>query len=221
MFVEDILVAINNKIAMVHPSQPRFGGLLDGNWYPGFIVSVTAQVRAARPLSTNQSQMVLKLISKVRSYIVKYEIASADEIDRLLAYPQHRLPPYESIRLPREARYLGDNQIGLRCKPDPILTENIKNLSGPAGRPRFDWSHKIWIVPVQRCNLAGLHTLLHTYRFHADTVTADYLRLCDESIDQVSIFVFADADSTVLLANIRDHDILAGWITEIAGGIVL
>jgi hypothetical protein len=225
MFVEDILVAISNKLAL-GPSHGQFGGLLDGDWYRSFISSVTTYVQGDRPLSTNQSRMILKLVAKVKPHIVNDGLCSAYEIGQLLTYPQHRQPPYESSQIPREARYLGDNLLGLRCKADGILAVRIKNLAvrkiNPTGSiPRFDWPHKIWIVPVHRYNLCEVQMLLREHRFHLDNATTIYLDRCHRSANSVSTFMLADHEPGTLIASIHDNDILAGWVTEVASGITL
>jgi hypothetical protein len=230
MYVEDFLLAISEKLTPSHhwkrhfrPGDfPAFGGLFDDAWHQSFISSVTQHVRAERALSSNQSRVILKLIAKARSYLVEYAIASPTEIDHLLHAPQHRQTPYESAQVPREVRYLGDNLLGVRCKADAVVASAIKALgTGQVQRPRFDWTYKLWIVPVHRVTLSRLRALLRNHRFHLDRATTDYLDLCETSIGQPSSFMFADATHTTMVANICDDPVLAGWITEVAGGIVL
>lgn len=226
MYVEDILLAIFNKTSTVH--RP-FGGLFDGQWHRSFISSVAEHIRAERALSSNQSRMILKMIEKSRAYIASYNIASAAEIDHLLAVPEHRRTPYVSAQVPREARYIGDNLLALRCKADGLLTTQIKALGNPPvtsetlmrARPRFDWTHRIWIIPVHHFNLTAIRALLHEHRFRTNQLTADYLDKCAVSVNQPSTFAFADADRTMMIVNVCDDYILAGWITDVAGGIVL
>ena len=229
MFVEDVLIAISNKLAL--SGHRQFGGLFNDQWYRNFISSVTQQVLDGRALSVNQNRVVLKLIRKASPYIFEYGIASADDLQRLLDYPQYRKPLYESAKVPREARYLGDNLIGLRCKYDSAITDQIKtlaynkltdetSLTPPCSRARFDWSYKIWIVPVYHYNLSRFMSILRENRFHLDHITSDYLRLCRESVGQSSVVEFIDNASTLRI-QVRDQDIFADWITEIAGGITL
>lgn len=219
MFVEDILIAVNNKRLLAKPAQPAFGGLFDDDWHRNFIASVAAHAQAGRALSSKQSQAVLKFISNVRQHIIDGGLASADEIKCLLTFPEHRRPPYDSWRVRREARYLGDNLLGLRCNMDSALNARIKTLAGQ--KARFDWTHKIWIIPVQQCNLLDVQAMLHEYRFALDQRAAEYLNLCQASAGQATTVAFVEHDRSVLLVTVRDQDILAGWITEIAEGITL
>jgi hypothetical protein len=226
MYVEDILIAISNKVATV---RRPFGSLFDGQWYRSFISSVAQHIQAERALSSNQSRTILKMIDKARAYIVTYGIASAVEIEHLLAAPRHRRTPYVSAQVPREVRYIGDNLLALRCKADGLLTAHIKALGNPPitsetlmpTRPRFDWTHRIWIVPVHHFNLPAIRDLLHEHRFHTNRATADYLDLCAASINQPSICTFTDTTRSIMIVNICDDYIMAGWITNVAGGIVL
>jgi hypothetical protein len=230
MYVEDFLLAISEKMTPTHHLKqhfrsgafPAFGGLFNDAWHQSFISNVTQHVRAEHALSSNQSRIVLKLIAKARSYLVEYAIASPAEIDRLLSAPLYRRAPYESAQVPREARHIGDNLIALRCKADNVVATNIKALGNShTDRARFDWSHKLWIVRVQQHNLSKLRAILHHHRFRLDRATTEYLDLCEASIDQSSNFVFADTSQTTMIANICNDAMLAGWITEVAGGIVL
>lgn len=227
MYVEDILLFIHHNLISRYGSQ-SFDGLLHGAWYQNFIASVAQHICNDRALSSNQSHTILKLVRRVRSQLIKLGTDAA-ELDRLLAKPEHRQPPYESSRRPREARYLGNNMVALRCKVDGLLIAHIKALGMDEGlthcngilrsRPRFEWTQKLWIVSVHRYNLQSLRTLLQEHRFHLDQILIDYLALCQASVDQSSTITRMDDD--VLIANVCDDDILASWMTTIANGIIL
>jgi hypothetical protein len=237
MYVEDFIEAIEAKISTSNRRLHKniiapFGNLFNSEWHRSFIENVTQHTRAGRPLSSNQSRMILKMINAAQAYLVDYDIANQAIITEILEFPKHRQPPYESSNVPREVRYLGDNLLGIRCKANEILTNAIKHLgkinSDPLlmpnilrSVPRFDWGYRIWIVPVHRHNLFMIFDLLSEFRIQPDQATNDYLALCRTSIGKESEFVFADDQQQALRALVCDDYILASWITEIAGGVVL
>jgi hypothetical protein len=225
IYIEDLLLAIRAYL----PRPTSFDGLLDDAWSQSFIHSVTESILAERPLSTNQARVILDIIRRVRHSLVRYGMATDDDIKVLLRHPQYRRPLYESSYVPREARYLGDNLIALRFKQHETIVERIKALGKPAmtdwarvrdmvPRPQFNWEHRLWIVPVMHYNVLDLFSLLSEYRFHLDPVTLSYLRTARQSLSKSS--ALARLQDTLVI-HIADNPILAGWITEIADGLAL
>jgi hypothetical protein len=156
-------------------------------------------------------------------------MATDDDLDQMLCQPQYRRALYESRHLPREARHLGDNLLGLRFKPHEAIIERIKALGKPeetgwtrsreiAPKPQFDWDHRLWIVPVMHYNVLDIFALLNEFRFDLDPATIDYLRLARQSRDRPSA---VGCMQDTLVVRVCDHPILAGWITEVADGLVL
>ena len=233
MYVEDLLLAIRDRTYF----DPRraFDGLLS-DWHRNFVLNVSSHVEAGQQLSTNQSTVIIKLIAKVRRQIVHYGMATDADIDHLLCYPDFRRPLYESPNIPREVRYLGDNVLGLRFKQNDVIAALIRDLGRPPPtdwaldwaklrkmtdllpRPQFNWQHRIWLVPVLRHNLSRIVKLLNEYRFDVDPAVTAYLRLARDSQDRPSAFTLTDE---VILGNVCDNPLLAGWITCVADGITL
>ena len=236
MYVEDLLIAINERllIAFYHGPHRPFDGLPDGEWHRNFITNVANHAMSGHQLSTNQSMTILKLVGKIRQSLVAYGMATDLDIANMLAMPQHRRPLYESVAIPREVRYLGSNYLGFRFKQNDLIIKRIKSFGQPCmtnwlkfelaenfsliDRPRFDWGHRIWIVPVFRHNINHIMALLREYRFGIDPVTADYLQLAQSSLDMSSTFTMADE---FIVGNVRDNPLLASWMTENAEGLTL
>jgi len=236
MYVEDLLLTICKHLNSV---GLLFDGLLDDPWHRNFISNVSAHVEAGKQLSTNQSRTILKLVGRVRQQIVRNGLATAEDIDLMLRQPEHRRPLYQSANVPREVRHLGDNLLAFRFKQNDLVVQRIKEFGLPVmtdwaelhrslliprmrfellPRPRFDWDYKIWVVPVLRPTIMGIIALINEYRFGLDDATQNYLQLARQSLDQQSAVVL-HADREVLLANVCDNPLLAGWMTEVAGGI--
>jgi hypothetical protein len=233
MYVEDLLLAIRDHVYFV-PNH-AFDGLLT-DWHRNFVTNVSTHVEAGRQLSTNQSAAILKLIAKVRRQIVRYGLATEADIDHLLRHPDYRRPLYESPNIPREVRYLGDNVLGFRFKQNDVIAAQIRDFGRPAStdwasdwaklrkmtdllpRPQFNWQHRIWIVPVLRYNLSRIVRLINEYRFDVDPATTAYLRLARDSQDRPSAFTMTDE---VILGNVCDNPLLAGWITSVSDGVIL
>lgn len=234
MYVEDLLLAIHKRVSW-STLHPGFDGLLN-TWHLNFIGNVGAHVEAGKQLSTNQSATILKLISRLRQPIIRYGLATDDDIAQMLRYPEYRRPLYESPNIPREVRYLGDNVLGFRFKQNDVIAALIRDLGHPTPtewasdwarmrkltdllpRPQFNWQYRLWTVPVMRHNLSRITALINEYRFNLDADATAYLRLARQSLDRPSACVVTD---DVILANVCDNPLLAGWITCVNDGIIL
>jgi hypothetical protein len=232
MFVEDIIVKVRNMVLFGHAP------LLNDEWHKNFVCSICEQIERGAAMSTKQSAQTLRIIGLLRKQIVQAGLASETEIDNMLIDPSHRQPLYKSIYIPKEVRFIGGNMLAFRFK-DRAITEKIKALGylernrwlpDPhrhfqhtalrenmlPHRPRFEWLHKIWIVPVYRHNVPHIFELITKHRFHMDDMTVKYLNLVRQSADRPSLFA---TDGEVILGNVCDNPLLSGWITEIAGGL--
>lgn len=226
MYVDDLLLSIRSRLRIRWPDP--FDDLLN-DWDRDFLTSVASQAAAGRALSTNQGATLLKLISRLRHPLIRHGMATDDDLDQMLRCPDYRQPLYPSIVVRREVRYLGDNIVGFRFKANEMLTASIRAFGVPPTtevcsntellpRPRFDWDHRLWLVPVLRHNVTTIIAFIHEYRFDADAAALAYLRLARNSRDQSSAFAITD---DVILANVCDDPFLAGWITEVSSGLTL
>jgi hypothetical protein len=237
MYVEDLINRIWFHDLTVHP-QKR---LLNDDWQRNFVQSICDQIDQGKPLSTRQSVQVLKIIDLIRIEIISRGWATEPEILSLLLDPQYHQPLYESVYIPKEVRYLGGHMLAFRFK-DRAIVEHIKALAviekttwldgtdrhfrsalplrdnSLPMKPRFEWLHKIWLVPVYRHNLKNITSLITKHRFAMDNQVADYLRLARRSVNQPSLFA---TDGEVIFANVCDNPLLSGWITAVAAGVAL
>ena len=235
MYVEDVFISLD--------LQMRFGRWKGLNaWQRNFVISVGEQLRGGAALSINQNRIVMAILMQLHDEIVDLGLCDLRTLDGLLSDPVYRKPVYESAQVPREARHLGDNLLGLRCKTYAALATRIKRLSQPAtdklgnriinvdfgdnkrfmrSPVRFDWPHKMWIVPVSRMNYREIMALLNEERFHVDAATSAYLDGCARQMDQPSVVRFADKSKDTLIVKVADDDIFASWIVDVAQGIVL
>ena len=236
MYVEDLFLVVRNKLLGYCWDHLAFDGLLDTDWHRNFIDNVATHIITGHALSTNQSKTILKLFAKVRHCLVAYGMATDDDISRMLAQPEHRRPLYESVAIPREVRFIGDNRLGFRFKQNDIIKQRIERFGVPEqtvwlnavrdkrskliATPHFDWPNRMWIVPVFRHNLSGILALIQEYRFGMDEDVAAYLRLALRSLDKPSTVVLNE-DRDIIIANVCDHPLLAGWMTEVAEGVVV
>lgn len=235
MYVEDLFIKIRDTLYnFLNLSEP-FDAKLSDQWHTEFIASVASSIDQNRSISTKQTAIVLKIIAKVRSHIIDLGWASEQDIDRMLSDPQYRIQPYVSANVPREVRHLGDNLLAFRFKKDNNLRDRIKNLcyakattwrldyemAAPNNkilRPRYNWLYRVWIIPVYRFNVHATISLIKLENFGLDEETARYLKLARASFDKPSTFGISNE---IIVANVCDDPMLAGWITEVANGIVL
>lgn len=230
MYVEDLFIKMFERLSETRPRHALFGGLLDSEWHRSFINSVSQHILGGNQLSTNQSKTILKLVARVRHFLVAYGMATDDDISRMMVQPEHRRPLYASVEVPREVRHLGDNLLGFRYKQNDVITRRIKDFGEPQliaierleliAKPHFDWPTRIWVVPMFRHNLEPVLDLIRDYRFKVDRLTADYLKLCAASFDQPSQFQF-DAEHELICGTVCDNPLLAAWATEVAEGVAV
>ncbi len=240
MFVEDLLLELRVHVIpkwIQHHLAVEFVGQYVHPWgltawHRDFIYNVSNHVNEGHSLSTKQSETFLKLVARFKYKIIEDRVANETEISNLLNDPTYRRPLYTSTNVPKEVRYIGNNFIAFRFKSNKDLLNKIKTLTiieksswiEPYNafakiemtRARFDWLHKIWIVPVYRYNLQAICNLILDARFRMDKSTAEYLQLALDSHDKPSLFA---VDEQTILVNVCDDPILAAWITEIAAGI--
>ena len=227
MYVDDLLLSVRSQLSILWPDP--FDNLLT-DWDRSFLTSVADHAAAGKPLSTNQAAVIGKLIGRLRHPLIRHGMATDDDLDRMLLEPEYRQPLYPSRHIPREVRYLGDNILGFRFKPNDMLAASIREFGTVETtdwssskvdllpRPIFNWEYRIWLVPVLRHNVAAILAFIQEYHFTADRPAIDYLRLATRSRGRSSAFAIID---DVILANVCDHPLLAGWITEVCDGAVL
>lgn len=233
MYVEDLFRKIRDKLTdlglLFQPkAKPPFNGLLDDKWHHEFVESLGGYIDQNRPMSTKQGARALKIIETVRIHLVEYGWITDVAINQMLERPQFRNEPYESKYVPKEVRYLGSNLLAFRFKKNDEYRRTLKAFSSPKKHDhdyhvisvpfRYDWTHRVWIISVHRFNVLGIIEFINRERIGLDQLTADYLKLAKKSFDEPSRF-FLNED--ILLANVCDDPLLAGWITEVAHGIAL
>jgi len=148
-------------------------------------------------ISTAQYDLCIKLIKK---HSLTFINTGVDEkkIDYFLLNPKARKEPYQTISIPREARYIGKEKIAFRFKYNPKIIEEIKNLKSKAlfnenlTRYYTDDDIKLWIVKVRKSNIDKIIDILAVYKFNVDEETIVFLANCKDSIE---------LDSTVKVIN--------------------
>jgi hypothetical protein len=221
VYVEDVFAEIALRLSN---SRRAFGGKLANEWHLGFIASVNAQLLAGRALSVAQSEIVLRILRTVETDLAKDHA----NIGKLLQSPQFRQTPYQSVRTPREVRFMGDNVLGFRGKSDHLLTKDIKNSGGNDEftlksrylwmRPQFDWTYKIWLVRVNRFNLYKVKAFIAKHHFQTDEAVEQFLQDCTADLDAASI---CEVQDDVLILRVKDNELLAHWALDNAQSLSL
>jgi len=219
MLVEDVLKLIADRLNKHYAVEQRFYGVLDDDWHASFIQSVNAHAERGRPLSTEQSKIVLKIITKVRTYLISYGDITSDTVDGLLASPNHRQPLYQSTNIPKEVRHIGSNLLGFRFKYNELIISDIKALSALSisQAAYFEGTMRIWVVAVTRASLQPIKSLIKKYRFGVDCSTENWFHLLQYSLDKESS-VFVDEETDLIVVNVCDNELLAHWVSHVAGG---
>lgn len=214
LYVEDALKLIADRYWLTD----GFRGLISSEWHSSFIQNVENHIINGKPLSTEQSRIVLKLISKVGHILAELGDVKKEEIENLISNPIHKQPPYSSANIKKEVRFLGGNFLGFRFKFNEMILSNFREMLilVDCPKPSFDRTTRIWVVPVSHTNIDNIKKIISKHRFEMDEHARNYLILVEASKDKKSTFEF-DSESGLILGNVVDG-MLAGWIKHVASG---
>lgn len=185
-------------------------------WDRRFIADVSQHVANGSAISTSQSSIVLKLIERYQDHLVADGTAKSS-IDQLLLMPQYKKPPYQSVELPREVRYAGDNKLVFRCKYNQAVVDSIKALKSDRlfntyNYPAFIREHKLWLVEVNGRNYETVMDVIKRHKFHFDDDVANYFLEIENTKDQPSNIV---ADEETIEVNVRNDAFLQNWLNAL------
>jgi len=215
LYIEDAL----KLIADSYWKYNRLGNQSTGDWHVSFIQNVSDHVSRGKPLSTEQSKIVIKILSKMKHFLVSAGDVSEQAIDDLIQNPKYRQQPYQSANIRKEVRYLGANLIGFRFKFNDVIMRDIRAISDVqqgAFSPWFDRDFRIWVVPISRYSLEKVREIISKHRFEMDTNARDYLALCACSKDKPSTVVY-DSETTSFILNVCDDDVFVAWANNVVG----
>jgi hypothetical protein len=217
-YVEDILTIVHAHFFEVDMRE----ALLNDPWFEKFVLNVSSWVAEDRPLTTEQARITIRILHKVKKTFVEMNLATEDEIQRLIARPRYRRAPTQSANIKREVRYLGDNLLGFRFKRNDLIMTELKNLKNAHGEhvAKWDWVARLWVVPVIRTTIQPLMEIIGDNRFGFDDDVAEYLALSTNSSGEPSTFVL-DPQTGKLIATINDNEIVSTWIESSLKGRVL
>lgn len=200
------------------PVKDAQGNLYEitNTWDRRFIADVSQHVNGGAAISTAQSSVVLKLITRYRDHLIASGI-HGPTLDALLLVPQYKTPPYQSTVMPREVRWAGDSKLIFRCKFNAGIQEDIKRLKGynhflPHQFPVFNREHKLWIVDINSGNWERAMDIIKRHNFSFDDQVAEFFLECANSAGKPSEIV---TKSDHIEITVRDDDFLASWVNGI------
>lgn len=186
---------------------------ITNSWDRRFISDVSQHVANGSAISTSQSTIVLKLIERYQDHLIADGIAGS-AIDQLLVIPQYKKAPYQSVELPREVRYAGDNKLVFRCKYNQAVVDAIKALKSDKlfnsyNYPTFNREHKLWLVDVNGQNYDKVMEVIKRHKFAFDDDVANYFLEIENSKGQPSSIV---TDGETIQINVRNDAFLQNWL---------
>ncbi len=206
MFVEDFITELSHKTVKFK------------EWDEKFVNSIKTQIERDKGLSTKQIKTFQNIVGNYKKSLIA-EGFSNHVIEEILLRPRYRNDPYQSINLPNEVRYLGDNKLGFRFKPTPELIALIKNTRKPVTskiKPVFNRKLKIWVLSITPANFSSIMDLVSHFEY--DDAVLEYLTLCENSKQEKSTF-FIEGDE--ILANISNNIYLDCWVRNMLYGEIL
>lgn len=215
--VEDGIELIAQRISR-EGNTHAYNGMLSDAWTSSFINSVSTRISKSNPLSTQQSKICLKLISKVAGHLIGDGLTTSDEVTRLLSRPTYRITPYQSTNIPREVVHMGDDRLAFRFKWDATIVQEIKALGlfETRNRPLYDAQYGIWLVSITRHTIDPVMHIItkHSFSFGNDVV--NYLERCTTMRNKPSVATMDDTG--LILLNIHDNTLLAAWAMHVEDG---
>jgi hypothetical protein len=179
-------------------------------------MDVAVHVFNGSAISTAQSVIVLKLIDRYKDLLVADGLQGS-AIDQLLIMPQYEKQPYQSVDLPREVRWAGDNKLVFRCKYNQGVVEDIKRLKGKNSfaavqYPIFLRDHKLWIVDVTGANYEQVMDVIKRHKFAFDDDVAQFFLDIENSKGLRSEIV---TDGETIAITVRNDDLLNAWLNTL------
>jgi predicted nucleic acid-binding protein len=195
------------------------------NWDLRFVTNVVAYIRKDKPLSTEQSKIVLKMLKRFERKMVVAELVEEQKIRNLIEFPTYRHTPYTSASVPREVRYIGDNCLAFRFKMNDVIKNDIKRLrpKGTGMIEKYNWfhsQHRVWVVPVTRDTIKPVQELISKHRFGFDDEVVEYLVRASNSLDQPAGFA-VDPEVGLISAEVGDNELIAWWVQNVLNGEVV
>jgi hypothetical protein len=193
----------------------------DDEWRSNFLKNMKNYIESDRPLSTEQSKVILKMLKKISNTLVQKNIVQKSDLADLLNEPQFRMEPYPSKNIKKEVRYIGSNFLAFRFKFNEIIVEKFRELViFNETRRKIYFNYSLWIVPVVVETILPIRDIISVHRFNMDETVRDYLILCENNRRKASTCV-ADTQNNVFVINVHNNKGLASWIEEVAGGKIL
>lgn len=213
--VEDCLRELN-LLTYKPVAQSGQAFQITNTWDRRFVEDVAGHIAAGQSISTAQGELAIKLIQRYRDHLIVAGFQPA-AVDSLIQAPVYARTPYQSVNLPREVRYAGNNKLVFRCKFNGGVVEDIKRLKGTncftdVIYPHYNREHRLWIVDVNSDNWEKVMDIIKRHRFEFDETVTEYFLEVANSFGEKSSAT-ATQDSIEIVA--RNDEFLASWIAGI------
>jgi hypothetical protein len=175
-----------------------------------------------KALSSKQAALSLRIIANHKQRLVKKHSIDPLIIDHVLARPSYRLPPYESIVIVPEVRYVGDNKLAIRCPSTDMFKNDIQTIRRklenhqPSECIAWNASIKGWIIPVNRHTINKIIEMISENNLGFDDLVAEYLTVSTNSLNHPSTIAF-DETNNIIVANICDNEEIAMCFKNVFG----
>ena len=215
--IEDLLEALDS-VAQRPPADKNGNRIeIKAPWDRRFFSDVGYKTREGNCLSTGQGAIAIKLIHRYTEQLVLAGF-EADSIKTLVHSPVYRKIPYQSTKLPREVRYIGNRKLAFRSKFNPNILADIKKLKTSTrpfvGQryPFFNKPHQVWIVEVGERNLEKVIEFIRRYKFGFDSGVEQFLTDCTNAKDNKTKIELSEGMIKITLKN---DEWMASWLDSI------
>lgn len=198
MFIEDLVEQLADYVKGLRREDRKF------------ICSIARRTRSGKALTTRQSWAVIALLRE-RDYHRNLKMRE-DELAVFLHNPRWRHKLTESIWVPSEVRYLGDNCLAFRTSRSKACEPYFETMGA-----RFIYGVRLAAIKTEK-QLNAAIKMIGAERFSMDPATEQWLA---EALDCVDLKATASATDDNMIADVPMDVTMSEWVHHVLAMDVL
>jgi|GEM_PF-6593802 len=194
-----------------------------------FITDIAGKTSQGKQISTKQAEVAIRILQKYITVLPTRDNFpwSEEELSAAISMPIYRQPPYQSVPVRREVRYIGNRKIALRSKFSPQVTKRIRStvdkkcIRNVIGRsrynhnqfdfPRFNKKHRLWVIEVTEGNLEAVMRTVKKANFEFDDSVVQFLTDCANTVENETTISSVDNEIEIIVQN---DEFMSLWLDD-------
>ena len=213
--------------------QPPTNRIITDHYDLKFIWDIGFKIKFNMKISSKQADLLVKVLSKQADFFEKVGY-SKESLDFLFENPVFRNPPYESMEIKREVRYIGNGRLAFRSLYNPKIVNDIRKIQGkesanyhkrvtiysisseiPEENPEdiyFVGNYRIWVIEVTESNMNKVMRLIKGFAFEFDSDVENFFLNAENTKTLLSAAVI---DQEEMVINTYNDRFLSSWLEEV------